>query len=157
MAPPKFTPDKNEFERWLAEGLTHQQMADRVYERTGHRVTRAAISVALGNYGLARRNLSHKRWVPWRVKTDHQKSYAVKMLRLLGKRSYGIQMKLKEEKDLNSWLRRVKEAGLIVAYDRDSDQGLHYIDERFRDHQDDSLPIRIRPIYGVDERPSECA
>ena len=45
MAPPKYTPDANTLSRWRDEGLTHQQMADRVFEETGHKVSRAAITL----------------------------------------------------------------------------------------------------------------
>lgn len=157
MAPPKYTPNRNELQRWIDEGLTHQQMADRVFAMTGHRVTRAAVSVAISTYGLSRRNPSYKRWIPWRVKTDHQKAYPVRMLRLLGKRQYGNELGPKDARALDSWLATLQRERLIVAYDRDSDQGLHYIDERFRDHQDASLPIRIRPIRGSDDCQQDCA
>lgn len=147
MAPPKYTPDKTTFQAWLAEGLTHQQMADRVYETTGHRVTRAAVTVALMGYGLTKPKPRYKETIPWRVKVDHAKSYPVTMLRHLGKRRMGIEMSEADEKLLDTWLDRLAMENLIVAYDPDDDAGLHYIDASYRDHDDETLPIRKKTIH----------
>lgn len=162
MAPPKYTPDRNTFIRWIDEGITHQQMADRVHEITGHKVTRAAISVAISGYELSRKTPRYKREVPWRVKTHH-KSYPVQMLRLLGARNLGKPLGARKERELNNWLMRLYRQDLIVAYDPDSDQGFFYIDAMYRDHQDPTLPIRRRPIHvgaideqGADSEPREC-
>ena len=54
MAPPQIVPDKNTLQRWIDEGLTHQQMADRVFEMKGQRVSRNAISAAMKRYGLSK-------------------------------------------------------------------------------------------------------
>jgi hypothetical protein len=147
MAPQKYTPDKPTFEQWLAEGLTHQQMADRVFELTGHRVTRAAITVALSGYGLTSPKPRYKELIPWRVATEHSKSYPVRMLRYLGRRNMGLPLTDKESALLDAWLRELQSQNLIVAYDSDDDQGFHYIEEQFRDHDDESLPIRKKKIH----------
>jgi hypothetical protein len=155
MAPTKYTPDRNEFIRWIEEGLTHQQMADRVYERTGHRVTREAISVAIGSYGLSKRKMRYKREIPWRVKEQHATLYPIRMLRLLGRRNFDLPIEPPLEKELDSWLSRLDREGLAVGYDPDDDQGFHYIDISFRDHPDPSLPIRIKTLRLVRASQSE--
>jgi hypothetical protein len=157
MAPPKYTPNRNELARWIEEGLTHQQMADRVYLLTGRRVTREAISVAAHSYGLTKRKVRFKRELPWRVKSHHSKVYPVRMLRLLGRRSLGMPITVKDRSLLENWLAAITREGLIVAYDPDSDQGFHYIEERYRDHQDPTLPIRIRRIRLDDGEQRDCA
>jgi hypothetical protein len=146
MAPAKYTPDKPTFERWLAEGLTHQQMADRVFEQTGHRVTRAAITVAMSGYGLTTPKPRYKDTIPWRVRVDHAKSYPVRMLRYLGRRQQGLPLTDKEEKLLDAWLQSMAEENLVTAYDPDDDLGFHYVDASFKDH-DGEAPIRIKTIH----------
>lgn len=147
MAPQKYTPDKTTFQAWLAEGLTHQQMADRVYEETGHRVTRAAVTVALMGYGLTTPKARYRETIPWRVRMDHAKSYPVRMLRYLGKRRMGVDLTEQEAKLLDTWLDHLANEGLIVAYDPEDDAGLHYIDASLRDHDDETLPIRKKTIH----------
>jgi hypothetical protein len=147
MAPPKYTPDKTTFQQWLAEGLTHQQMADRVFEQTGRRVTRAAITVALMSYGLTSTKPRYKETIPWRVKVDHAKTYPIRMLRLLGKRRAGVEMPEDDERLLDTWIDHLDREGLIVAYDPDDDLGVHYVDASYRDHDDDTLPIRKKTIH----------
>lgn len=145
MAPQKYTPDKATFKAWLTEGLTHQQMADRVFEQTGHRVTRAAITVALMGYGMTTPKPRYKETIPWRVKVDHAKTYPIRMLRYLGKRRMGTPLSEGEERLLDTWLQHLKNEHLIVAYDPDDDAGVHYVDAEFKDHGED-IPIRIKTI-----------
>ena len=82
MARPRIVPDKNTLQRWLDEGLTHQQMADRIYEQTGERVNRTAVSASIQREGLAKKNHRYLETIPWRVKVGHSKAYPVGMLRL---------------------------------------------------------------------------
>lgn len=147
MAPPKFTPDKPTFERWLEEGLTHQQMADRVYQQTGRKITRAAVTLALMSYGLAGQKPRYKETVPWRVRVDHAKAYPVRMLRLLGRQRAGLELNDKEQALLDAWLEHITNENLIVAYDPDDDTGFHYVDAKFRDHDDEDLPLRKKTIH----------
>ena len=149
MAPPKYTPDKNTFERWLAEDPrpTHQQMADRIYAETGHRITRAAVTLALMQYGLSESRPRYKQTLPWRVKLDHIKAYPARMLRLLGRRQQGGKMTEKENELLDSWLSNLETEQLIVAYDPEDNQGFHYIDQSFKDHDDPDLPIRKKTLH----------
>ena len=146
MAPPKLTPDRPTLERWLEEGLTHQQMAERVYAETGNRVTRAAISVALMGYGLTKPKNRYKDTIPWRVQAGHAKLHPAKMLRLLGRRVLGGTMSDLEESQLDSWLTHIGNENLIVGYDPDSDSGFVYIDAKFKDH-DGEAPIRIKTLH----------
>jgi hypothetical protein len=146
MAPVKYTPDKPTCERWLAEGLTHQQMADRVFEQTGHRVTRAAVTVALSGYGLTSPRPRYKDVIPWRVKMDHSKAYPLRMLRYLGRRQMDLPLTEKEAGLLDAWLKSLADDNLIVAYDPEDDQGFHYVDASFKDN-DGTSPVRNKTIH----------
>lgn len=147
MAPQKYTPDKTTFQQWLAEGLTHQQMADRVYMQTGRRITRAAITVALMSYGLTSTKPRYKETIPWRVKVEHAKTYPIRMLRLLGKRRAGVELPEDDERLLDTWLEHLSNEHLIVAYDPEDDIGVHYIDAGYMDHEDIGIPIRKKTIH----------
>lgn len=147
MAPQKYTPDKTTFQQWLAEGLTHQQMADRVYEQTGRRITRAAITVALMSYGLTSTKPRYKETIPWRVKVEHAKTYPIRMLRLLGKRRAGVELSEEEDRLLDTWIDHLIVENLIVAYDPDDDMGVIYVDAGYRDHEDDGIPIRKKTVH----------
>ena len=139
-------PDKNTLARWAAESLTHQQMADRVYEQTGERVTRAAISMALQRHGLTN-NYRH-RWheeIPWRVQVEHLRAYPVRMLRLLGRRRAGEPIAKDAEYRLDIWLRKVREENVVVAYDPDSDEGFVYVRRLPSDPAD--LPVRRQRVW----------
>lgn len=146
MARPRIVPDKNTLQHWLDEGLTHQQMADRIYEQTGERVNRTAVSAALQRSGLAKKNNRYRQTVPWRVKVGHSKAYPVRMLRLLGRRQMGQELTDAEAIWLDNWLEDIAEQDLIVAYDPDDDLGFHYIESRFKDHKLD-IPIRRQEIH----------
>ena len=111
-------PDKTTLRRWLVEGLTQQQAADRWTEETEQPCSRTAVAMAIARYGLTS-TYSKPRYtetLPWRVKTEHLKHYDARMLRLLGRRSAGGRLGEVEHKELASWLRRLEELGAVVAY-----------------------------------------
>lgn len=145
MARRRVVPDKNTFERWLEEGLTHEQMADRVFADTGERVTRSAISQAIQRYGLAKEGKRYPTTIPWKVKVPHSRAYQLRMLRLLGRRLEGDDLNEVESKMLDRWLEQMTAKGLIVAYDPNDDLGLVYIDKKFKDHRQ-PIPIRRKTI-----------
>jgi len=146
MAPPQIVPDKNTLQRWVDEGLTHQQMADRVFEEQGERITRNAISAAMMRYGLSKEGARYEEEIPWRVKMLHAKAFQLRMLRLLGRRRLGRKLNKAEAKQLDEWLKKLKDDNAIVAYDPDSDLGLFYIDAKWKDHDGDA-PIRVQEIH----------
>jgi len=145
MAPPTLVPDKNTLERWHNEGLTHAAMAARVYEQTGNRVTRTAISAAMARYGLAKDGNRYKEYIPWRVKVLHAKAYPVRMLRLMGRLAQGGTLNEQEATALERWLELMNDNKTIVAYDSTSDSGFFYVDRKFKDHRG-VAPIRKKEI-----------
>lgn len=146
MAPPTLVPNKTTLQRWSKEGLTHQQMADRVYEESGERITRTAISAAMQRYGLSKPGHRYTDTIPWRCKVGHAKAYQLRMLRLLGRRREGGKINKKESGQLDSWLATLEEENAIVAYDPEDDRGFFYIDAEYKDHDED-IPIRRRVIH----------
>lgn len=142
-------PDKQTLQHWIEdEGLTHQQCADRIYELTGEKVGRSAISVAVHRYGLSKAGARYPDYIPWRVSMYHIRAYPLRMLRLLGRRdTKGIDTLNEREQDmLNAWLTMLNTENAIVGYDPDDDQGVHYIDAKYKDH-DGPAPIRIKQLH----------
>jgi len=148
MGRDKVLPDNSALQRYVDEGLTHQQIADRITADTGVKVGRSAISVALHRAGLASEAVRYRDHLPWRVHTDHSRAYPARMLRLLGRRDAGNPMTDVDSTLLSNWLSMLSREQLIIAYDYDDPTGLgfHYIDEKYKDH-DRPIPIRVKQIH----------
>ena len=116
MGRPRISPTPKELERFLADGLTHEQIAEKVYEATGGRLQRTTISSAIVRAGLAEQQ-KYEDEIPWRVKTEHQRDYPVKMLRCLARRRAGKSLTEDENYRLDSWLARMDRDGTVVVYD----------------------------------------
>ena len=145
----KILPDKNTLRHWIEdEGLTHQQCADRVYEQTGERVGRSAISVAVHRYGLSKPGPRYSEYTPWRVEGRHITAYPLRMLRLMGRKAAkgDVSLSIVDKQALDAWLKMIEAENVIVAYDPDDEQGVHYIDAKYKDH-DGLAPIRVKTIH----------
>lgn len=130
MAPPRLLPSDSILQKWIEEeGLTHQQCADRVYEQTGVRVSRASISAALSKAGLTNR-VRYTELIPWRVAVEHNRHNLLNLLRLEGRRRAGQKLTDTEEKALDSFKVRLAEADAVVAYVRDTDEGWFLVKRR---------------------------
>lgn len=148
MARPAVTPDKNTLERYLEEGLTHQQIADIVNRQHGSRIGRTAIAAAVMKYGLGTPRPRYEDELPWKVKDEHGNAYQAVMLRLLGRKRHKRKMSAKEEDALDSWLEGLKKNSCIVGYDPDSGPGFFYINKRYKDHNR-HIPIRVKPLRNM--------
>ena len=149
MAAPRLLPPTQELAKLVEQGLTHQEIADRVRETTGVVVSRSTVSVALSKAGLTRSAVRYREELPWKVKSEHITQYPARMLRLMGRRRAGIKLTDEEADRLEAWLESIEEKGLVVAYVPDGD-GFIYV---YADEVDDGaggIPIRRRTI-GLDE------
>lgn len=140
----RLLPDVQTLQRYLDEGLTHQQIADRVFMETGNRVSRSSVSAAISRAGLSAEGTRYQDVIPWRVSVRHIKEYPVRMLRLLGRRRSGGVLTAAEDARLQRWLDTLVEEDAVVAYAPDAEVGFHYIDRGPDDPVD--VPIRRRPI-----------
>lgn len=127
MPVPRLIPDSTELRRLVASGKTHAEIADMVYERTGQRVTRGAVSSAISRAGLSSPANRYKDQLPWRVRIEHSKHYAARMLRLLGRREGGEELSEADDSRLDAWLDRLASEKVIVAYAPDTDEGFFYV------------------------------
>lgn len=127
MPIPRLIPGKSELRQLVAAGKTHADIADLVYTRTGQRVTRGAVSSAISRAGLSTPAHRYKDHLPWRVKVEHSKHYAARMLRLLGRQDAGEQLSESDRLRLEAWMSKLSEEGVIVAYAPGTEEGFHYV------------------------------
>ena len=141
----KILPEKSTLELWLREGLTHAEMAEKVYQTTGHRVSRSTISVAIHRAGLSETRTRHREEIPWRLKGKDLVSYPVRMLRLLARQRAGEGINDEEVKRLQNWLTMLEEENAVVAYDPDSTPSIFYIERQPEDPVD--IPIHVQRVW----------
>ena len=145
MAAPRKVPDKTTLARWKRQGLSQQEMADKVFEETGEHISRATIAGAMVRYGLSEEKPRYNDVLPWRVRMEHISAYPARMLRLLGKRNNGVELNPQEERKLNSWIRKMQAENAVVAYDPDSAQGFFYVERD--EHDDPDGFVRKERVY----------
>lgn len=107
-------------------GMTRQQIVENVYDRTGHRVTVNAVSMACKRAGIPPRGRRYPEFLPWRVRAVHEGHYAQAMLRLAGRRQEGTPLSKDETARLDSWLAKLERYRAVVQYDPDSADGFTY-------------------------------
>lgn len=152
MARPQILPNTETLLQWADEGLSHRQMAERVYEQTGHTVTRGAISVALHRAGETEHRDRYLDTIPWTLHGRDLKSYPARMLRLLGRRRRGLPLNDEEARRLDRWLARCEDQDCVVAYDPDRNPSLFYVYRRPTDDPD--IPIRRERVFTNPNAPS---
>ena len=145
MAAPRMLPPASDLARMVKAGLTHQQIADRINEETGQRVSRSTVSVALSRAGLTKDAMRYKQELPWKVKAEHLTQYPARMLRLMGRRRALIDLTDEEAERLEAWLEGLAEKGLVVAYAPDPDGFIYVYADEVGDGAD-GVPIRKRII-----------
>lgn len=143
----RILPDNATLRRWVQdEGLTHQQIADRVFATTGEAVSRSSVSAALSRAGISANTARYRDELPWRVKVEHIKEYPARMLRLLGRRRSGAVLTDSESKRLDSWLTMLERDHAVVAYSPDSRYGFYYIEKDDQIDGKDGIPIRVQTV-----------
>jgi hypothetical protein len=120
-------PDRTELRRMKDSGMTHQQIADEVEKRTGQKVTRNAVTMAMARHGLSGNPTRYSEEIPWRVRQKHERHYALAMLRLYARRRRGVKLSREQEQRLTSWLGQLHENDRVVYYQADSPEGFYYV------------------------------
>lgn len=143
MVAERVLPDQNTLTKWFEEGLTHQEMADRFNAETNRTVTRQSFARACGRYGLTR-NLKHDEWLPKNMHPDHQKLYDTEMIRRWSARKQGKKFPPVEEQRINAWLQILADAGAILWYERETEQGWWPVKRQASD--DPNVPVRLPPV-----------
>lgn len=143
----RLLPDTATLRHWVEdEGMTHQQIADRVFRETGQPVSRSSVSAALSRAGISATGNRYHEEIPWRVKVEHIREYPARMLRLLGRRRSGQTLTENESKRLDSWLQMLEDDHAVVAYDPNSRFGFYYIEKNDRTDGLNGIPIRLQTV-----------
>lgn len=135
MPAPSKIVDEAEAIRWYEEGRTFQWMVDEYRRKYNVETTTSMWSNWRNRRGLEHRYVRDDELVPWSVLPEHKASYALAMLRVEAQRRAGIEMDPDKAKRLESWLTQLDEAGAVVYYDPETDEGFHYV-ERAKDDTD---------------------
>lgn len=105
---------KSELQSLLREGWTGKQIAK--YFGVSLRTVRRAIE----EYDLKqRKQLDHKKWIPWKIRGEHRSS-EYEYLRRLSTLAQGGDVSEKEKLTAINWARDAVRDGLDLWYDRES-------------------------------------
>lgn len=139
-------PDKTTMRRYLARGMTQQQIADAWLEETGERVARSAIAMAIERYDLRSANPrpTYDELLPWTVAVEHRNHMDARMLRLEGRRRAGKPLNEQEARYLERWKEELAEANAVVYYDRDTSEGFFWV-PRMKHHGDSLIDTSNLP------------
>lgn len=130
MAPPRFTPSDSTLAKWREEGLTVQEMVDRIREREGVEVAPGTVYAALSRAGLTEK-IRYPDFIPWSpIRADHVSAYPLVMLRLAARRAYGQSIPPAREKKLDAWIERLHRDGVVVHYSHGTAAGWFYVKAR---------------------------
>ena len=107
--------------------MTHQEIADRVFEDTGVKVTRSSVSGALSRAGLTNPT-RYTSWLPWKpIKSEHNNNHIANMLRVGARLEAGEKVPDRDAAKFESWQRRLIEADAVVTYVYESNDGWYYV------------------------------
>ena len=70
MPAKRLLPSDSTLIKWQEEGLTHQDIVDRIRERDGIVVGRSTVAVAFSRMGMTNR-IRYEDWLPWHIKSIH--------------------------------------------------------------------------------------
>lgn len=139
-------PDKTTMRRYLAKGMTQQQIADAWLDETGEKVARSAIAMAIERYGLRSANPrpTYEELLPWTVAVEHRNHMDARMLRLEGRLRAGKSLNEQELRYLERWKEELAEANAVVYYDRDTSEGFFWV-PRTKQHGDSLIDMSNVP------------
>lgn len=121
--------------RMVEQGMTHQQIAEKVSAEEHIPVTRQAVATALSRAGLTNR-VRYEETIPWTVHIEHQHSIHLWMLRVHHRLTHGGSVSEDERRRYAGWRRRLEESGSVIMYVPDSPDGFYPVPRRAGDERD---------------------
>lgn len=128
--------------RWVDQGMSHQDIVDRVEQETGVRVGRSAVSAELSRAGLTR-PAKYTEVLPWKIRVKHQNNYNQWMLRVHYKIKHNMPVRDGERERHLSWLQRLQQDDAVITYLPDTEYGFY----RVKRKTDDTEVIRPPEDY----------
>lgn len=143
----KLLPDTQRLVELRERGLSYRKIAEWIRENEGIVVSPGAVGAALSRAGKTSGRARYENHVPWLVHAEHSKHYAVRMLRLLGRRDSGLPLNEDQNQRLDAWLEKLREEHALVAYlpEEFPEEGFVYVDG---DWPKDGIPIRRPKTIG---------
>lgn len=130
MPRPRLVPSDSILEKWyVEEGLTQQQIVDRIWEQDQVRVARSTVAAALHRAGLTER-VRYDDVIPWRVKLEHCSNHLLNILRAGAREVRGEELSEAAKKQLESFKARQELEDCVIAYVPDTDQGWFLVKRR---------------------------
>jgi hypothetical protein len=112
MPAPRQLPTSDVLRSLRSQGKTYEEIGEM------YGVTKGAVYWQLRDAGLAKARPDHSKYIPWKVKTEHAHAKPVTMLRLHSRREQGDTIPEVKARMLDKWLAEIKEADVVVCYDR---------------------------------------
>ncbi|MFF0481091.1 hypothetical protein [Streptomyces sp. NPDC004435] len=113
MPAPRRLPSSDILRSHRAKGLTYDEIAEL------YGVTKGAVYLQLRDSKQTSKRPDHKRFIPWVVRTEHSQARPATMLRYYSRREQGDEIPPVKERMLDKWLAEIKEANVVVCYNRD--------------------------------------
>lgn len=126
MANKRVLPSDSILEKWLDDGLSLEDIRQRVLEQTGYLPGKSTVSAALSRAGLTSR-VRYDDVIPWkRISVDHNQHYILHQLRMAARMKRGLPVSEGDQRRFKHWKSQLDEANAIVCYDIDSVEGFYY-------------------------------
>lgn len=123
-------PSDSILEKWVEEGLDHEQIQQRIKDEFQEEVALSTVSGHLSRIGLTDR-VKYDDYIPWpRISVDHNHAYQLSMLRIAARLDRGLLVRDVDRRRFEKWAAELREQGLVVHYEYDSPDGFYYVAAR---------------------------
>lgn len=123
-------PSDSILEKWVEEGLDHEQIQQRIKDEFQEEVALSTVSGHLSRIGLTDR-VKYDDYIPWpRISVDHNHAYQLSMLRIAARLDRGLLVRDVDRRRFEKWAAELRERGVVVHYEYDSPDGFYYVAAR---------------------------
>lgn len=113
MPAPRKLPDRDVLLKLRERGMTYEEIA------TEYNATTGAVYWQLRDAGGTKTRPDHRKYLPWKVKTEHAHARPATMLRYLSRREQGDKIPDPKNRMVDKWLAEIKAADVVVCYSRE--------------------------------------
>lgn len=123
-------PSDSILQKWVDDGLDHEQIRQRIHDEFHEDVALSSVSGHLSRIGLTNR-VKYDDFIPWpRISIDHNYSYQLSMLRIGARLKRGLPVRELDQRRYERWRRELEEKDLVVHYSYESERGFYYVPRR---------------------------